>query len=425
VGSAPTALSALHLEHSQIIATKINSTSFSDRVGGRNTTGNTTPPGNAPNTLTSNHTTARRQRGGNLGLFGRLPPEIRDEIYLGVPDNERPEAGSKCQHRLLSSISQSVSLDLHRLPGACEHTEFDWPNLPTSDGQQHFHFITQWASGIIHGPHNQSHTFDENISRSLVIADSFNEKTSPDWRECIFIAHALGFNLLVYRGRNPSLSDYLRMPECSVHPLLSRGAIGTDESMTANPTLAATPDHTFIERERNVMYLPTIATSIKIPHATDEPHVSCGATEFDITSRKSTFTGFDIQVEAQQRMTLKLDLKNINLFGFLDDGQGNTGHRREPETFTTLVESGNHEQLFLDLQQHIFDPPIDTGYGICKVLFELPDTCRNGFVAPDISTMQYRWLDMWQSLVEKVSHLTTSPPGLNLNAILTIEELSQ
>jgi hypothetical protein len=32
---------------------------------------------------------------------------------------------------------------------------------------------------------------------------------------------------------------------------------------------------------------------------------------------------------------------------------------------------------------------------------------------------------MWQSLVEKVSHLTSSPPGLNLNAILTIEELPQ
>jgi hypothetical protein len=416
VGSAPAALSAVRLgdaivqsakaEHSKIIATKINSTSFSDCVGGRNTTGNTTSS-------------------GNLGLFGRLPPEIRDEIYLWVPDDKRPKVGSKCQHRLLSSISQSVSLDLCRLPRACEHTEFDWPNLPTSDGRQHFHFITQWASGIIHKPHNRSHTFVKNVSRSLVIADSFNEEKSPDWRECIFIAHALGFNLLVYRGRNTSLSDYLRMPECSVHPLLSRGAIGTDERMTADQTLAATPDHTFVERQRNAMYLPTIAPSINIRHATDEPHVRCGATGFDITSQKSTFTGFDVQVEAQQRMTLKLDPENINLFGFLDDGQGNTGHRREPETWTTLVESGNHRQLCLDLQRHIFGTPIDTGYGICKVLFELPDTCRNKFVAPDISTMQPRWLDMWQSLVEKVSHLTSSPPGLNLNAILTIEELPQ
>lgn len=131
-----------------------------------------------PDNMTATAAKTKTTNEHPLGLLGSLPRELRDEIYMLL-----------FLHVPLRLISQSVSLDLQRLPKALQQTEFEWPELHTSDGRHHFDFLASWFL-------SDNTSMLNNIANSLVLRGS--GQNQPHWFVCACIASHFGLGLVMY-----------------------------------------------------------------------------------------------------------------------------------------------------------------------------------------------------------------------------------
>lgn len=164
-------------------------------------TSDTSSPKIAPEIMTHNYAPANAV---NLGLFGRLPPELRDQVYSLFPDDETPQVGSICQPLALRSISKSVCADQHRLPRMCTHTHFNWSNLSTSAPKDHFNIIYRGALG---GSNSEAyrHSFPNDVEKNLVLSEKHQDSKLPLWFFCCSMANWFGFGLVIQRPKNAAL----------------------------------------------------------------------------------------------------------------------------------------------------------------------------------------------------------------------------